>query len=141
MLSCTAGGVRADTSRFISCFFSFVLQRHRTPQEMQPRAYFPAPIRINFFGTSYSRNSGGLLFDPSLPVEVLTSMPMSALSSWVSPSACWGALRRTEHRKWRGKVGLPGQFASRGQSWGGDYAASISQGQLFQRRHSARNFG
>jgi len=38
-------------------------------QELQPRAYFPAPIGLNFFGVSYSGNAGGLLFDPSLPVE------------------------------------------------------------------------
>jgi hypothetical protein len=38
-------------------------------QELQPRAYLPAPIGVNFFGISYSHNSGGLLFDPSLPVE------------------------------------------------------------------------
>ncbi len=38
-------------------------------QELQPRAYFPAPVGLNFFGISYSGNSGGLLFDPSLPVE------------------------------------------------------------------------
>jgi hypothetical protein len=38
-------------------------------QELQPRAYFPAPVGLNFFGVSYSGNSGGLLFDPSLPVE------------------------------------------------------------------------
>jgi len=38
-------------------------------QEMQPRAYIPIPAGVNFFGISYSHNSGGLLFDPSLPVE------------------------------------------------------------------------
>ena len=38
-------------------------------QEMQPRAYFPAPVGVNFFGASYSNNRGGLLLDPSLPVE------------------------------------------------------------------------
>lgn len=38
-------------------------------QELQPRAYMPAPVGLNFFGVSYSGNSGGLLFDPSLPVE------------------------------------------------------------------------
>ena len=36
---------------------------------MQPRAYIPAPSGLNFFSSSYSNNSGGLLFDPSLPVE------------------------------------------------------------------------
>lgn len=38
-------------------------------QELQPRAYLPAPVGLNFFSINYSRNSGGLLFDPSLPVE------------------------------------------------------------------------
>jgi hypothetical protein len=38
-------------------------------QELQPRAYLPAPVGLNFLGISYSSNSGGLLFDPSLPIE------------------------------------------------------------------------
>jgi hypothetical protein len=38
-------------------------------QEMQPRAYVATPIGINFFGVSYANTSGGLLFDPSLPVD------------------------------------------------------------------------
>ncbi|HEY7212904.1 MAG TPA: transporter [Bryobacteraceae bacterium] len=38
-------------------------------QELQPRAYFPAPVGLSFLSVSYSNNSGGLLFDPSLPVE------------------------------------------------------------------------
>lgn len=38
-------------------------------QEMQPRAYLPAPVGLSFFGVTYSNNSGDLLFDPSLLVE------------------------------------------------------------------------
>jgi len=38
-------------------------------QELQPRAYIPTPIGFNYFGIAYSHESGGLLFDPSLPVE------------------------------------------------------------------------
>lgn len=38
-------------------------------QELQPRAYLPAPIGLTYASISYSGNSGGLLFDPSLPVE------------------------------------------------------------------------
>ncbi|HKD09627.1 MAG TPA: transporter [Bryobacteraceae bacterium] len=37
-------------------------------QELQPRAYFPAPVGLGFLSISYTFNSGGLLFDPSLPV-------------------------------------------------------------------------
>jgi hypothetical protein len=50
-------------------FLFFCLPATLNAQEMQPRAYFPAPIGINFFGTSYNHHAGGLLFDPSLPVE------------------------------------------------------------------------
>ena len=55
------------TATLIFLFFCFAATLNA--QEMQPRAYFPAPVGVNFFVTSYSHNSGGLLFDPSLPVE------------------------------------------------------------------------
>jgi len=38
-------------------------------QEMQPRAYFPTRVGVTLVGIGYSHNSGGLLFDPSLPVQ------------------------------------------------------------------------
>jgi len=47
----------------LSCFAA-----HLSAQELQPRAYIPAPEGLNYFGISYSHNAGGLLFDPSLPV-------------------------------------------------------------------------
>ncbi len=50
-------------------FLFFCLATTLNAQELQPRAYFPAPVGINFFGISYSHNTGGLLLDPSLPVE------------------------------------------------------------------------
>lgn len=37
-------------------------------QEMQPRAYIPAPAGLNFYSIGYANNAGGLLFDPSLPL-------------------------------------------------------------------------
>jgi hypothetical protein len=59
--------------------FLFFISVALVGQELQPRAYLPAPVGLNFFGVSYSSNSGGLLFDPSLPVEdahVDASIPM-----------------------------------------------------------------
>jgi hypothetical protein len=38
-------------------------------QELQPRAYIPAPVGLNYFGFSYSNNRGRLLFDASVPLE------------------------------------------------------------------------
>ncbi|HVO99776.1 MAG TPA: transporter [Bryobacteraceae bacterium] len=46
-----------------ACFAPFL-----SGQELQPRAYVPTPVGLNYFGISYSNNVGGLLFDPSLPV-------------------------------------------------------------------------
>ena len=51
-------------------------------QELQPRAYLPAPIGLTYLSLSYTGNSGGLLFDPSLPVEdarVNARVPTAAL--------------------------------------------------------------
>ena len=38
-------------------------------QELNPRAYAPMPTGANIAMLSYGRSSGGVLFDPSLPVE------------------------------------------------------------------------
>jgi hypothetical protein len=38
-------------------------------QELNPRAYAPMPTGMNIAMLSYGRSSGGVLFDPSLPVE------------------------------------------------------------------------
>jgi hypothetical protein len=37
-------------------------------QELEPRAYSPAPVGVNFLIGSYSRSSGEVLLDPSIPV-------------------------------------------------------------------------
>lgn len=42
---------------------------HSIAQELQPRAYLPAPVGLNYFGTSYANNRGGLLVDPGLALE------------------------------------------------------------------------
>jgi hypothetical protein len=41
--------------------------RAASAQELEPRAYSPAPAEANFFLASYSYQSGDVLFDPSLP--------------------------------------------------------------------------
>ncbi len=61
-------------------------------QEMQPRAYFPVPVGISLFGVSYSHNAGGLLLDPSLPVEDAHIVANSGTFSFVQSL---GVLGRT----------------------------------------------
>jgi hypothetical protein len=36
-------------------------------QQLEPRAYSPAPVGANFFGVAYANSSGDVVFDPSLP--------------------------------------------------------------------------
>ncbi len=36
-------------------------------QDLEPRAYSASPVGVNFFVINYSRSTGGIVFDPSLP--------------------------------------------------------------------------
>lgn len=38
-------------------------------QEMEPRSYSPSPVGVTFFVAAYARSTGGVLTDPSLPVD------------------------------------------------------------------------
>jgi hypothetical protein len=38
-------------------------------QEMEPRAYSPSPVGTTFFLATFARSTGGILTDPSLPVD------------------------------------------------------------------------
>jgi hypothetical protein len=38
-------------------------------QDMEPRAYSSSPVGVNFFLVSYSRSTGSIVFDPSLPLS------------------------------------------------------------------------
>jgi outer membrane putative beta-barrel porin/alpha-amylase len=38
-------------------------------QQLEPRAYAPAPVGLNFIGLGATYSSGGVVTDPSLPVE------------------------------------------------------------------------
>jgi hypothetical protein len=42
-------------------------------QQLEPRAYSPAPVGANFFGVAYANSSGDVVFDPSLPFTDVTA--------------------------------------------------------------------
>lgn len=54
-------------------FFSgfFILSNLVTvySQDLEPRAYSNIPIGLNFVGVGYAYAAGGILFDPSVPLE------------------------------------------------------------------------
>lgn len=42
-------------------------------QEMEPRAYSPSPVGMNFIGLAWQRSSGGVTTDPTLPITNVDS--------------------------------------------------------------------
>jgi hypothetical protein len=38
-------------------------------QQLEPRAYEPAPVGLNTLGVAYTDSSGSVGFDPSVPLE------------------------------------------------------------------------
>ena len=99
-------------------------------QQLEPRAYSPSPVGTTFLGAGFSRDSGGVTFDPSVPVTdvrgaLYSSFPgvghtfgfagRQALVTVAQPYA-WGTLsgsvgeqRRSITRS--GLAGMSGKFA------------------------------
>lgn len=46
----------------------FVEAGPASAQQLEPRAYSPSPVGMNFLGVAYLLSSGGVVFDPSLPI-------------------------------------------------------------------------
>jgi Putative MetA-pathway of phenol degradation len=56
-------------SRLIQMFLSAALASTAAAQEMEPRAYSPAPVGTQFVVLSYGHQSGDVLLDSSLPLK------------------------------------------------------------------------
>lgn len=63
-----------------------------TAQELEPRAYSPAPVGVNFLIGSYSRSDGEVLVDPSVPV---TNVSAKVQVSAIGYARTFGLLGRT----------------------------------------------
>jgi hypothetical protein len=58
--------------RFISIFCVLILLSKLSPvysQDLEPRAYTNIPVGVNFLVAGYAYSSGGVLFDPAVPLE------------------------------------------------------------------------
>ncbi|HSE41399.1 MAG TPA: transporter, partial [Acidobacteriota bacterium] len=53
----------------ILLFIIAILSDSAWAQELEPRAYQPAPIGLNAFTFSYTHSTGDILFEPSFPAE------------------------------------------------------------------------
>jgi len=56
-------------SRLIQVFLSAAIANTAAAQEMEPRAYSPAPVGTQFVVLSYGHQSGDVLLDSSLPLK------------------------------------------------------------------------
>jgi hypothetical protein len=53
-------------------------------QQLEPRAYSPSPVGVNFFGVVYGNASGNVVFDPSLPFTDVTANVNSVVALYVT---------------------------------------------------------
>ena len=54
---------------FIVLAALFVGAGPASAQQLEPRAYSPSPVGVNFLGVGYLYSSGGVVLDPSLPIQ------------------------------------------------------------------------
>jgi len=94
---------------------------HALAQEMEPRAYSPSPVGMNFAGVAYTYSSGGVGTDATVPLDNVDVILRAAILSYV----------RT--------FDLLGRTASAGASL--PYAWGEASGDVFETHRVARRSG
>jgi len=61
-------------------------------QQLEPRAYSPSPVDVNFLGLSYLYSYGGAVLDPSLPVQNLVARVNTVAPFYVRTFGLFGRL-------------------------------------------------
>jgi len=59
-------------------------------QELEPRAYSPAPVGLNFVLFAGSRSTGEVLLDPSVPIEDIEATIDAGVAGYGRTFALWG---------------------------------------------------
>ena len=59
-------------------------------QELEPRAYSPAPVGLNFILIAGSRSTGQILPDPSVPIEDIEATIDAGVAGYGRTFALWG---------------------------------------------------
>jgi hypothetical protein len=90
-------------------------------QELEPRAYSPSPVGMNFAGLAYSYSSGGVATDATLPLDNVEVTLRSAILSYVRTFDLFG-------RTASGGVSLP-------YTWG------QASGEVFETHRVAQRSG
>jgi len=59
-------------------------------QELEPRAYSPSPVGLNFILFSGSRSTGEVLLDPSVPIDDIQATVDAGVAGYGHTFALWG---------------------------------------------------
>lgn len=66
--TCRQRALEAVVCLMASVISSFLMATPLIAQELEPRAYSASPTGLNFLVVGFARSSGGVIFDPSIPV-------------------------------------------------------------------------
>ena len=75
----------------ILLIFIFVCSRSVSAQQLEPRAYSPSPVGTSFLAVGFTRASGGVTFDPTVP---LTDAQATLYSSFIGIGRTFGLFGR-----------------------------------------------
>lgn len=59
-------------------------------QELEPRAYSPSPVGTNFLVVAYSRTTGGVVFDPAVPLSDVSARLNAGVLGYAHTFAAMG---------------------------------------------------
>ena len=99
-------------------------------QDLEPRAFSPVPVSVNFAAVGYGYSFGNVLLDPSIPLEDGTGKVHSLIAAYVRTFSFLGMSAKADAivpfavGDWEGR--LAGQDTSRSASGMGDPAVRLS---------------
>lgn len=99
-------------------------------QDLEPRAFSPVPVSVNFAGVGYGYSFGNVLLDPSIPLEDGTGKVHSLLGAYVRTFSFFGMSAKADaivpaaFGDWEGT--LAGQDTSRTANGLGDPSARLT---------------
>jgi hypothetical protein len=103
---------------------------HVAAQDLEPRAFSPAPVSVNFAALGYAYSFGNVLLDPSIPVEDGTGTVHALAGAYVRTFSFLGMSAKADaivpfaFGDWEGK--LAGQDTTRSATGFGDPSIRLS---------------
>ncbi len=99
-------------------------------QDLEPRAFSPSPVSVNFAAMGYGYSLGNVLLDPSIPLEDGTGKVHSMIGAYVRTFSFFGMSAKADavvpfaFGDWKGT--LAGQDTTRSATGFGDPAVRLS---------------